>query len=446
MRSVLLFASLCIAGASASQSECVTRADFDSLAADLRAYIDNRLGEIAQAARTTSNGQQSRKLLANSATRSRLIMASTEAEITMGSVGNSVTINVMSSSPGTLNINADVNLGAHRLYGDGSGLDLSANTQIQNLQAAVTALATNAPPTPYSSGVPTAYLSGVPTGVPTALPTTGVPTAVSPTQPIGPTTALGVGQSTQFAFTGNYVTYVVPSTGTYRIAARGAQGGQTYTDCVGGLGAAMEGTFSLTAGQKLILLVGQSPGASGLFSVGGGGTFVATGETYSVATPLIVAGGGGGCYQSGTGGPGLAVESATTTGAAGQGAPPVKCGGGGGGFYSSGGASTGNTSPQYPTAGGASFREGGLGGHINAYYGGSAYQSPMFGGAGMADYVNSCNLKAGPGGGYSGGKGVDSFDVITVGNGGGSFNSGTSAANQSGVNTGHGSVTITRNT
>ena len=72
--------------------------------------------------------------------------------------------------------------------------------------------------------------------------------------------------------------WVVPASGDYVITAYGAQGDS------GGTGAVMSGDFSLTAGDVLTILVGQSGSSAG----GGGGSFVV-----QSGSPLIIAGGGG---------------------------------------------------------------------------------------------------------------------------------------------------------
>ena len=96
----------------------------------------------------------------------------------------------------------------------------------------------------------------------------------------------------------------VPATGDYTIEAAGGQGGNhlyTLDPEDGGLGAIMEGTFALTEGQILHILVGQQGGQSNEGSNtnfdnaapgGGGGTFVW--DPSDDALPLIAAGGGGG--------------------------------------------------------------------------------------------------------------------------------------------------------
>jgi len=91
--------------------------------------------------------------------------------------------------------------------------------------------------------------------------------------------------------------WTVPTSGLYRITAKGAQGGSTHATYPGGKGSTMIGEFNLTAGQVIKIIVGQQ-GALGLTGSwghgGGGGSFVAT----SANLPLIVAGGGGGASPS----------------------------------------------------------------------------------------------------------------------------------------------------
>jgi hypothetical protein len=172
--------------------------------------------------------------------------------------------------------------------------------------------------------------------------------------------------------------WVVPMSGTYQIQANGAQGGGN-----GGLGARMQGEFSLTQGQKLFIVVGQQGNGpvDGNACGGGGGSFVTTGAaSYTTSTALIVAGGGGGqspqvgnpglttnnggqgenCQPGGTGGNGGADASGCGSGA-----------GGAGGFLSDG-ASGGSWGSQRgfgfisgAAVGGSSSsgsREGGFGG------------------------------------------------------------------------------------
>ena len=88
--------------------------------------------------------------------------------------------------------------------------------------------------------------------------------------------------------------WTVPYTGQYKIEAVGSAGGydgnQNSTQ-YRGRGARMVGTFNLSQGEIIQILVGQEGGIrhNGWSSGGGGGTFVVRRSN----TPLIVAGGGG---------------------------------------------------------------------------------------------------------------------------------------------------------
>lgn len=89
--------------------------------------------------------------------------------------------------------------------------------------------------------------------------------------------------------------WTVPVTASYRIEANGAKGGDSGYSPVGGNGARILGTFNLTKGDKIKILVGQIGANAAHDASGGGGSFVTT-ESNS---PLIVAGGGGGGSASG---------------------------------------------------------------------------------------------------------------------------------------------------
>ena len=95
--------------------------------------------------------------------------------------------------------------------------------------------------------------------------------------------------------------WTVPYTGQYRVEAIGAVGGydnHQNSAQYRGRGARMVGTFNLSQGQIIQILVGQEGGirhndlssGGGGGGGGGGGTFVARKDN----TSLIVAGGGGG--------------------------------------------------------------------------------------------------------------------------------------------------------
>ena len=87
----------------------------------------------------------------------------------------------------------------------------------------------------------------------------------------------------------------MPFTGDYRIEAVGAAGGydtHANSSLYRGRGARMIGTFCLSQGETIHILIGQEGGINKerIGSGGGGATFVVRGSI----TPLIIAGGGGG--------------------------------------------------------------------------------------------------------------------------------------------------------
>lgn len=278
--------------------------------------------------------------------------------------------------------------------------------------------------------------------------------------------------SQMLSYTGTLQTFTLKSCVTsISIDAYGAQGGGTSGGvAAGGKGARMSGTFAISGGTVLNVVVGgmgttkacYSPQTPELGGGGGGGSFVwKVGET----TPLIVAAGGGGSAslsslsgatfctsRGGQGGqtagalPGSQNSGTQYAGAAGTGGGGGGAGGSktsfdntgaGGGGWSSAGASfsyapTGGTYTGGSSgAGGGGDFAGGTGGAAGGYGGGGA---ALCSGAG--------------GGGYNGGGGGEaSYDGSTIaincgGGGGGSFNIGTSQTNQAGVRTGNGQVII----
>ena len=107
--------------------------------------------------------------------------------------------------------------------------------------------------------------------------------------------------------------WTVPYTGEYRIEAVGAAGGHDIYSTPGqnqGRGARMIGTFNLSKGEIIQILVGQEGGINknSQTSGGGGGTFVVRGSN----TPLIIAGGGGGIENSQTRYAGCDASTSTT--------------------------------------------------------------------------------------------------------------------------------------
>jgi hypothetical protein len=236
--------------------------------------------------------------------------------------------------------------------------------------------------------------------------------------------------------------WTVPATGSYSIEVAGAGGGSFSTPSNGGKGAHMKGTFNLTRGMVLAILVGQKGVVKNTAcnAGGGGGTFVW--DKSDTTQPLIVGGGGGG-YPGGCTGAGSGLDASITTngttggfgtstpGSDGNGATP-----GGSGWKTNGtsgniGNNSGTTRPL----------EGGFGGLANPT---STVGDGGFGG-GASAAGNICGAGgAGGGGGYSGGAGPSSTQVCITGGGGGSYisNSGTNQIKTAGVNTGHGYVTI----
>ena len=238
--------------------------------------------------------------------------------------------------------------------------------------------------------------------------------------------------------------YTVTKSGVYRIEALGAQGGEGIEGISqdGGFGARIVGSFVFEAGDILNVVVGQVGSTNGGGS-GGGGSFLWTDDIEL----LIAAGGGGGAGDDDQGGdpdgrPGQSGQSgsnsANSTGAGGfnghGGTTSVYddyAGGGGAGWLQSG-----SFSLTLPGTQGLTRQEG--------FYGGvhPSYPEVMggFGGGGANGDLSAEG--GGGGGGYSGGGGGDS-NLDDAGGGGGSFNSGSNQVNESGVNEGHGSVTIT---
>ena len=130
-----------------------------------------------------------------------------------------------------------------------------------------------------------------------------------------------------------YQQWTVPASRTYRIVAVGAQGGgSTGVNAAatnGFPGAKIAGTFELTAGQVLTVVVGTAGGTArdghgDSSSSSNGGSFVVSG-----GQPLIVAGGGAGTWSTQYGGncDGSLSSDGRAQGQAGEDAATVNCGG-----------------------------------------------------------------------------------------------------------------------
>ncbi|WP_070137957.1 T9SS type A sorting domain-containing protein [Crocinitomix algicola] len=251
-----------------------------------------------------------------------------------------------------------------------------------------------------------------------------------------------IAQETTFEFTGEPETFVVPAgISSITITASGAQGGAD-----GGLGATMEGTFSVTPGETLHVIVGeeghlQVGGNDQNSAGGGGGSFV-----YNADMELLIAAGGGGgrcpyefavplhaeCGgQVGESG-GQNSDGSSFGGTSGNGGEPgiwsgTVCAGGGTGWETIGGGGIHGGINHPDWTGGDPYCDGGGGGCGGiGGFGGGGGAGNLYGGGGG-------------GGGYSGGAGGNDPDH---GGGGGSFNAGTDQVNIGSDNSGNGVVVI----
>jgi hypothetical protein len=266
------------------------------------------------------------------------------------------------------------------------------------------------------------------------------------------------GQTT-FNYTGGLQTYTVPPGVTsISIDVTGAAGGNELGGgavvSAPGLGAQMIGTFTVTPGEELTLLVGEEGQSANFVGGGGGGSFV-----WNEAEELLIAaGGGGGAGYTDIGGDVYVGLDATTTeaGTNGNGMP-----------NGVGAAGNGGTIPTTPTyaGGGAGWLSGGNNGTVHSCEQNcTGGQRPLDGGAGglgggTIDYSAAnggyggggggnarCGaVGGGGGGGYTGGGagGEPVSGGYNGGGGGGSFNSGTDQENTAGVGTGNGVIIIT---
>jgi hypothetical protein len=216
--------------------------------------------------------------------------------------------------------------------------------------------------------------------------------------------------------------WTVPRTGTYKITCGGARGGRiTVRNLSSGNGALTVGSFSLSRGEKLKILVGQPGGEYQYTGGGGGGSFV----TKENNDPLIVAGGGGGSGNDSGNGRNASLNTDGTTGTPGYAAGRNGYGStddrnngwgqSGAGFYSDG-----NGRGQYSWNLGEvakGFINGGIGAQETHHTTGSCVGAPGGFGGGASGACNG----GGGGGGYSGGG--------AGGGGGGSYNAGANQNN-----------------
>ncbi len=258
--------------------------------------------------------------------------------------------------------------------------------------------------------------------------------------------------------------WTVPLTADYEFEVAGAQGGYhayTVDPEDGGLGAVMIGTFALTEGQIIAIVIGQEgdPSQTGGGGAednaapgGGGGSFVW--DTGDATLPLVAAGGGGAGASPGAYGP-----KDATTAEGGNNTQGLSNGGldGNGGRANTGGCSWwagagtgwntngtgGNKGTLYDYTPGSNGAEGGrrpLEGALGGIRWNDGSDEGGDGGFGGGGGGGSDNMNGGGGGGYSGGGGGRGCEISP--GGGGSYNAGTDQTNDV-ANTGHGYVTIT---
>lgn len=260
-----------------------------------------------------------------------------------------------------------------------------------------------------------------------------------------------------YDYTGSLQYYVVPDD-VYRveIEATGAEGGNgsEANSGVAGRGARMIGSFDVTPGETLVLLVGEQGEGAQYVGGGGGGSFV----WKETGTELLIAAGGGGgggatdasedfrdgmnasIDESGTNGNGI-PDGAGVDGEGGTTPTITNWASAGAGWASNGnnGSTHGCT---YNSMGGQAIPDGAAGGA-----GGGSDVSAADGGYGGGGGGNArCGaVGGGGGGGYSGGGAGGELVILEYngGGGGGSFNAGEDQDNTAGVGTGNGQIIIT---
>lgn len=254
----------------------------------------------------------------------------------------------------------------------------------------------------------------------------------------------------QFSCTGAVQTWLVPDGVTsITLDASGAAGGTSALP--GGKGARVAGTYPVTPGQTLYILVGQKGvdgnAATFIGAGGGGATAVFMGSLSLSGTLLLVAGGGGGAGAKHAQAP--SDGQATTSGARANGdhaGPPGRDGQGGGAVQAPNRAAPGGglkSAGWGDPVGGGSLITGGAGG-VGVQDRGVTGARGGFGGGGGGG--GGDRFMPGPGGGGGGYSGGGACDYGVGGGGGGSFNScsdSTAVTTAGGGSTGDGSLTIT---
>ena len=201
-----------------------------------------------------------------------------------------------------------------------------------------------------------------------------------------------------------YQLWTVPQTGRYTVVAAGAPGGAFFNNGItgrpGGLGAVLAGSFNFTAGQQLIIQIGQTgrnwdgvnptqytqPGR-------GGGGYTSIVDAANTSVPLLVAAGGGGGGWTSPGQNGqrafyliTSTSTASTAGTDSQAGTNTA----GAGW----GQANANSTPGQTWA---NICTGGTNGVTDDYGG--------FGGGGAGGLNSGVSVKGGGGGGWIGGNG-----------------------------------------
>ena len=208
--------------------------------------------------------------------------------------------------------------------------------------------------------------------------------------------------------------WTVPRTWLYyfKLAGAGSFNTSSANSVKSGNGVVLFGSYNLTAGTILAILVGQQGIQNG---DAGGGTFIAivpsVGNLAS-ANPLFVAGGAGGPGGESIIGSNSTIDGTlSTTGRNGRPFPPTEAGAGG----------IGPDGGKVPTTSGFSFADGGGGFSGNGAWSGrtgSALKSPrsfVNGGQGGVNFGD---------GGFGGGAGFGNYSARVVGGGGGGYGGG----------------------
>ena len=207
--------------------------------------------------------------------------------------------------------------------------------------------------------------------------------------------------------------WTVPVSGSYKITAIGAAGGDNTAVSDSGppqfKGGKVTGTFYLSKDDVYQILVGQKgeDSSSSSYAGGGGGATYIVKKSTSLSTNtvndiLVVAGGGGGVGGSNTPSNGSEVlgfqpYDASYNDTTGGVASNSYSAGGGGGFSGDGDGTSYTGSSTGGHAGGYSFKNGGMGG-TRGNWSGSPVGEGGFGGGGGASHH-----EAGSGGGFRGG-------------------------------------------